>query len=118
VACQLGKWSDYLFPNASTCRSSLRRTIQNSSTVSKVSEIEVAAARGVAGEARDQRDAEGGLAWTYARHNVRAWIQGRGGCEHSRHVVASLLSRHGGTAGPAAELPPNEPSRFDYARYD
>jgi len=32
------------FPNASTCRSSLRRTIQNSSTVSKASDIEVAAA--------------------------------------------------------------------------
>lgn len=32
------------FPNASTCRPRRRRTIQNSSTVSKVREIEVAAA--------------------------------------------------------------------------
>jgi hypothetical protein len=36
--------TDYCIRNASTCRPSRRRTIQNSSTVSKVSESEVAAA--------------------------------------------------------------------------
>ncbi len=39
-----GALAEPRFPNASTCKPNRRRTIQNSSTVSKISEIEVAAA--------------------------------------------------------------------------